>query len=70
MNSVSWLAITAFGVNLIPLTLLWIVSVFVHDSSIIDIYWGILFVVANATYFIASDPHEFTQKEIVTSALV
>jgi steroid 5-alpha reductase family enzyme len=36
------------------LTILWIVSVFIKDASIVDIFWGMTFVVTNTYYFFAT----------------
>ncbi|MEX2326160.1 MAG: DUF1295 domain-containing protein, partial [Pseudomonadales bacterium] len=37
----------AIGVILFSLTMLWVVSVFIKDASIIDIFWGPGFVICN-----------------------
>lgn len=36
-------------------TVLWIISVFIHDVSIVDLFWGFGFVVVNTFYFFAGD---------------
>lgn len=33
------------------MTLIWIVSLILKDSSIVDIFWGVGFVLANWVYF-------------------
>ena len=43
------------------LTILWLFSVFIKNASIVDIFWGTGFVVANAYYFISSGDF-FTRK--------
>ncbi len=40
------------------MTLLWIISIFLKNVSIVDLFWGFGFVVASAFYFLntGSDP--------------
>lgn len=47
----------AIGVILFALTMLWVVSVYIEDASIIDIFWGPGFVICNwvTLFMIASD---------------
>lgn len=44
----------AIPVILVLVTLLWIVSVIIRDVSIVDIFWGMGFVIINAYYFFMS----------------
>ncbi len=41
----------AAGITLICMTLLWILSVKLTNASIVDIFWGMGFVIVNAVYF-------------------
>jgi steroid 5-alpha reductase family enzyme len=50
------------------LTLLWIVSVIIKDASIVDIFWGMTFVVTNIYYFIATN--DFYTRKIILLVLV
>ncbi|HLA44780.1 MAG TPA: DUF1295 domain-containing protein, partial [Aggregatilineales bacterium] len=43
-------------------TALWIVSLMVRDSSIIDPFWGILFLLSGVAYFLLSDDGFETRK--------
>jgi len=49
-------------------TLLWIISVFLRNVSIIDIFWGMGFVVVNGLYFFESGT--FTARRVLLFALV
>lgn len=40
---------------LISITLLWILSVYLKDASIVDIFWGLGFVIVNGIYFYYSE---------------
>jgi steroid 5-alpha reductase family enzyme len=44
----------SLGIILIAVTLLWIISVIITDASIVDLFWGMGFVITNAYYFISS----------------
>lgn len=46
------------------MTLLWVASVFIKNVSIVDMFWGIGFLVANSIYFILSNDF-FTRKVLV-----
>ena len=50
------LFINALIIIVTLLTLLWIISVFIKNVSIIDLFWGICFVIINAYYFYNSGP--------------
>lgn len=52
----------------ILVTLLWIWSVFIKNVSIIDIFWGIGFVVVNTFYFLSNDHHN--DRQIIVLILV
>ena len=40
---------------LISITLIWILSVYLKDASIVDIFWGFGFVIVNSIYFYLSE---------------
>ena len=50
------------------LTILWIVSVLIKDASIVDIFWGITFIVTNTYYFFATS--DFFTRKIILLVLV
>jgi steroid 5-alpha reductase family enzyme len=50
------------------MTLLWIVSIFLKNVSIVDLFWGMGFVLANAWYFFMSD--DFYPRKIILFSLV
>ncbi len=50
------------------LTLLWIISVIIKNASIVDIFWGLGFVIANICFFLMSG--EFYLRQILLLALV
>jgi len=50
-------------VILICITLIWLLSVFLKDASIVDIFWGLGFVIANGVYF-------FSQEVIYTRHII
>lgn len=52
----------------ILVTLLWILSVFITDVSIVDLFWGFGFVVVNAFYVFMSD--ELNARKILILVLV
>mgnify|MGYP000011389961 FL=1 len=49
-------------------TMLWVVSVFIKNVSIVDIFWGIGFVVVNTVYFLNSG--DVTPRKILLLILV
>lgn len=53
---------------LVLVSLLWIWSIFLKNVSIVDIFWGIGFVVVNAFYLFMSD--EINARKILISSLV
>ena len=50
------------------LTILWLISVFIKNVSIVDIFWGLGFLFINLYYFLASD--EFYTRKIILLVLV
>ena len=50
-------------VILICITLIWLLSVFLRDASIVDIFWGFGFVIVNGVYF-------FSQEVIYTRHII
>lgn len=53
---------------LLLVTLLWVVSVIIKNVSIVDLFWGMGFVVVNSYYFFMSG--EMTPRKILLFALV
>ncbi|NPV66298.1 MAG: DUF1295 domain-containing protein [Anaerolineae bacterium] len=51
------------------MTILWLISLAIKDSSIVDIFWGFGFVVVGATYF-ALTPDGFGTRKLLLLALV
>jgi steroid 5-alpha reductase family enzyme len=47
----------ALYVILTVMCLLWLVSIFIRNVSIVDIFWGMGFVLTCAVYFISTTPH-------------
>jgi steroid 5-alpha reductase family enzyme len=58
----------ALAVIMILMTLLWILSIFLKNVSIVDLFWGAGFVLAAGFYFLASEGH--SQRKIVMFSLV
>ena len=54
-----------FGIILGLMTLLWLVSLSIKNSSIVDIFWGTGFVIANWVYFILSPDGSPTRKVLL-----
>ncbi len=50
------------------LTLLWLLSVIIKNASIVDLFWGTGFVIANAYYFLA--PGDFFTRQLLLFILV
>jgi steroid 5-alpha reductase family enzyme len=67
MNAVEIAAI-GIGVLLAYMTALWAVSLALRNASIVDIFWGLGFVVAGLTYFVLGDG--FDGRRILVLALV
>jgi len=57
----------AFLVIMTMMTLLWIISIFLKNVSIVDLFWGFGFVVASAFYFLNTG---FTGRKIILMSLV
>lgn len=51
----------AIGIIIALVTALWVLSVIIKDVSIVDIFWGLGFVIINAFYFIQSETHSTRQ---------
>lgn len=47
-----------YGAIMLAMTLVWIISLIIKDSSIVDIFWGSGFIVAAGTYFAITDGYE------------
>jgi steroid 5-alpha reductase family enzyme len=58
-----------FGIILFLMTILWLVSLWLKNSSIVDIFWGTGFVIANWVYFMLT-PDGFMLRKIIISILV
>jgi steroid 5-alpha reductase family enzyme len=53
-----------FIVIMAMMTLLWIISIFIKNVSIVDSFWGIGFVLAAISYYLNTEGH-FARKELV-----
>ena len=51
------------------MTLLWIVSIFLKNVSIVDPFWGIGFIVASISYYLNTSGHG-TRKELVVALVI
>jgi steroid 5-alpha reductase family enzyme len=60
---------TGLIVTLLLMTILWLVSLRLENSSIVDIFWGTGFVIANWVYF-ALSPEGFFPRKLLIGALV
>jgi steroid 5-alpha reductase family enzyme len=58
----------AFAIIMAMMTILWIISVIIKNVSIVDLFWGLGFVLAAAYYFINSDG--FPVRKILLLSLV
>jgi steroid 5-alpha reductase family enzyme len=63
----SWLM--AGGAIFLAVTLLWAVSVFLKNSSIIDIFWGPMFVLTAWIVFFTS-PAGFPTRQLLVTGMV
>ena len=54
-----------FGILLVPLTLLWILSIVIRNVSIIDIFWGTGFIILATVYFLFGEGNEQRQQLIL-----
>jgi steroid 5-alpha reductase family enzyme len=59
----------AFGIILALMTLLWLISLRLKNSSIVDIFWGTGFVIAAWVYF-ALTPDGYLPRKLLLSLLV
>lgn len=59
----------ALAVILLLMTLLWLYSLRIKNSSIVDIFWGTGFVILNLVYF-ALSPQGYFPRQILISTLV
>lgn len=57
-----------FLVIMILMTALWIISVFIKNVSIVDIFWGVGFLLINTFYFIKTEGLEI--RKIILLILV
>lgn len=62
------LFLKAFLVIFILITLLWVLSVFIKNVSIVDLFWGMGFVIINAVYFSFSG--DFYTRKVLLLTLV
>jgi steroid 5-alpha reductase family enzyme len=56
--SVAALAGVTLGVIVVYMTLIWAASLLLHNAGIVDIFWGLGFVVAAITYFVLGDGYD------------
>ena len=73
MNNISAMTffhiyLEAFAVIMIMMTLLWILSVFIKNVSIVDLFWGFGFVIVSWFYFLLGDGNEI--RKIIIATLV
>jgi len=59
----------ALAVILLLMTILWLVSLQLKNSSIVDIFWGTGFVISNWVYFVLT-PQGFLLRKLLIGALV
>jgi steroid 5-alpha reductase family enzyme len=64
----STLFLQALYIIFILVTLLWVLSAIIKNVSIVDLFWGMGFVIVNAVYFYYSD--DFFQRKILLLILV
>ena len=64
----SYLAVYGIGllVTLALMTLLWLISLALKNSSIVDIFWGTGFVIVNAVYFALSPEGNLARQGLIT----
>lgn len=58
------LQLEGFGIIMIMMTVLWIISIIIKNASIVDIFWGMGFVFASTYYFFNAEGNEI-RKTIV-----
>ena len=54
----------AFAIIMTMMTILWLISIRIKNVSIVDLFWGFGFVLANALYFMETDGFE-TRKSLL-----
>jgi len=62
------LFLQALFIIFILVTLLWVLSVIIKNVSIVDLFWGMGFVIVNAVYFYSSG--DFSSRKILVMVLV
>ena len=60
----------AFMVIMAMMLVLWLISIFIKNVSIVDIFWGFGFVLASAIYFMNSDGHDSRNNIIMILAAI
>ena len=60
--------LSGFGLVMVMMTILWIVSIFIKNVSIVDIFWGLGFVMLAWFYFFQTDG--FLTRKIILLTLV
>jgi len=58
-----------FLVIMVLMTLLWILSVFLKNVSIVDSFWGIAFILASISYYLNTEGHS-DRKELVVALVI
>jgi steroid 5-alpha reductase family enzyme len=58
--------IQSFAVILMLMTILWVISIFIKNVSIVDLFWGAGFVITALFYFISADGN-FQRKTLLLS---
>ncbi len=54
---------------MVLMTLLWVVSVFLKNVSIVDSFWGITFILASISYYLNTEGHS-ARKELVVALVI
>ena len=53
-----------FASIMLMMTILWVVSIFIKNVSIVDAFWGMGFIFAAITYYLTTEGHG-ARKELV-----
>ncbi len=61
--------IQGFFIIMILMTVLWTVSIYLKNVSIVDSFWGIAFVLASLSYYLNTEGHG-TRKELVVGLVI
>jgi steroid 5-alpha reductase family enzyme len=64
----SQIYLTALVMIISMMTILWIISIFIKNVSIVDLFWGLGFVICSTFYFFITD--EVTVRRVVVLVLV